>query len=485
MLKVKHSIVIFILLLPALSLMYLMAPADMSWWYMLWALILGAMIVSVFYMSLEHVPSLRKNPLKHSSLILFGFIIVHFQYYVDFILGNASQGNLEIWVNYGAVTKSLLLSVIGLLCFFIGYSLRAVKRSRSGEKRPLRHKVVGLNHLKLLAFIFLCSYFLTVNPQYVAGGYGVQDVGAVAKYSSLAFNGALFAILLQACRNTVIANIKIVGALQFVKLSGYSTLGMTAAYLMSVILSGDRGPLIVYSMAYVFAYLYVVRKTPSWTAVVLGAIVAASAISFLGMARSLGDGLGFSEKFRMAYQARLHQDADSILPITQELAGSVNTLHHAVSYVPHHHDYLYGLFQLEQLIYAIPFSSRLVAFFLGDDSDRYIDVATFITWIAQGDNPLYGNGSSVVADFYIAFGFIGVAAGMFIFGWIVRVLELKMYDVDIPSVFWHAFSLVYFCNAIYIARSSFLDGFKVVVLVTAFVYLGSLSLRRRGRVPAL
>lgn len=449
---------------------------------MAWVLLLVVVCLCVFYARREKVSALRGNLLRHSSLAILGFMIVHFQYYADYVLGNALEDNLQIWVSQGVVIKGMLLSTIGLVCFFIGYLLRA-ERSFDVKNHVVGPELSNLYFLKVLAFVFLCAYFLTVNPQYMAGGYGAYDIGGAAKYSSLAFNGAVFAILIQVCRNAVAASGQVETLFDFIRLSGFSTIAMTAVYLASVAFSGDRGPLMVYSLSFLFSYVFVTKRKFNWMAVLFCVIVASSAISLLGVARSFGDGFGFSEKLRMAYQERLHQNIESFLPATQELAGSVNVLHHVMDYIPKYHDHLYGLFQLEQLIYTVPFSSRFVGALFDDGSGKYMDVTIFITWIVQGDNPLYGSGATIVADFYIAFGALGVASGMFIFGWLIRVLEWKMYIEKMPSIFWTSFSLVYFCNAVYIARSSLLEGFKVVIIVTVFVYLNQLVLGRRSAGP--
>lgn len=475
----KHSLLFYIFLLPVLILLYLMAPLEMSRPYMAWVLLLVAVCLCVFYVRREKVPALRGNLLKHSSFAILGFVIVHFQYYADYVLGNALEDNLQIWVSQGVVIKSMLLSTIGLICFLIGYLLRA-ERSFDVRNGVLMPELSNFYFLKLLAFISLCAYFLTANPQYMAGGYGAYDIGGAAKYSSLAFNGAVFAILIQVCRNAVAAPDQVKTLFDFIRLCGLSTIAMTAVFLASVALSGDRGPLMTYSMGFLFSHVFVTKRKFNWMAVILGVIVVSSAVSLLGVARSFGDGFGFSEKLKMAYQERLHQNVESVLPVTQELAGSVNVLHHVVDYMPKYHDHLYGLFQLEQLIYSVPFSGKFVGALFDDGSGRYMDVTNFITWIVQGDNPLYGSGATVVADFYIAFGALGVAAGMFIFGWLMRVLEWKMYLEKMPSIFWISFSLVYFCNALYISRSSLLEGFKLVIIVMVFVYLNQFVLGRRS-----
>lgn len=467
-------------LLPLLVFLYIFAPKEMSSTYIAWVLILLAACFLLFYSRKEKNDDLRGQLLKHSNMALFGYVVVHFQYYIDFVLGNVPADNLFVWVNYSVVIKCLLLSTIGVVCFFIGYLLCA--KIKVLDKVPPIERACGTHGLKFIALILLLVYFYTVDSGYLFGGYGIVEMGGSAKYASLAFNAAIFSILIQEYRNVTLCQKNVVGIFHFVVLPGYTTLAMVMAYLATVVLSGDRGPLIAYTLCYLAGYLSITKKKINWVGIIVAVFVASSTLTLLGVARSLGDESGFSQKIQMAYQKRIYSDESSFLPPTQELAGSVNALHHAVSYVPDQHDFLYGRFQAQQLLYAIPFSSRLILLVTEEGTRKYLDVSEFITWIAQGDNPTYGSGSSVVADFYIAFGVLGVAIGMFSFGWLMRASEQKMYSQHLSSVFWHVIWVVYFCNSIYIARSSLLESFKLVLMVAFLLYLNGFIFKKRSSI---
>jgi hypothetical protein len=232
-----------------------------------------------------------------------------------------------------------------------------------------------------------------------------------------------------------------------------------------VMLSGDRGPLMSYSLCFISGYFFVKKIKLSYKKGILFIFTGAIMISILGMVRNLNKDLSFTEKIQLSLTENENDSRISFLPVTKELATSVRTLHHAVNYVPRNHDFLYGRFQLQHLTVALPFFSIFSPIIYEDTSWKYAGSSSFITWIRQGDFPTSGDGTSCIADFYLDFGMFGVLAGMFGFGYFMRFAEVKMYSANIPNLFVHVFIIVYLTNAIYISRSSVLFGFKSIVLI--------------------
>ncbi|GGH32322.1 hypothetical protein GCM10011418_45780 [Sphingobacterium alkalisoli] len=161
---------------------------------------------------------------------------------------------------------------------------------------------------------------------------------------------------------------------------------------------------------------------------------------------------------------------DSISPQTKELAGSVKTVHMAVSYVPDKHNYLFGRFQLQQILGIIPFGTMFKESLFEDNSYKYIGSAQFITWIDQGDSRFYGLGTSCIADFYMDLGLVGVVLGMFLFGYFIRFCELSFYTYDYLSISAHVFSVVYLAFSIYISRSTVLFNLKLCAFIIIVLF---------------
>lgn len=440
-----------------------MAPLAMDKEVMI--ILLGVIFISVLFFGLrnEKEPLLKGQFLKHSTLALLGIIIVHFQYYVDYLLGNITSSDLFIWVNTTIVVKGMILSSIGLLAFLIGYL--SCKRGSINLTRNNLRTISHTKFLNIFAGIALFTYFYTVNPLYLIGFYGAEDIGVTATYAILVFEIMVYAIIIQKSRNMLLENFKPSSFLKYLKSLGYPLLFLTSIYLLSVVISGDRGPIINFSLCYFSGYYFVTKQKFSLKKGLILGFIAAGFITILGVARAQDKSLDFLEKIQIAFQEKPFREDVSFIPQTKELAGSVRTLHHALDYVPQNHDYLYGRFQFQQIVVAFPFFSNFTPLIYENTSTKYAGSSSFITWIEQGDFPTSGTGTSVIADYYFDFGLVGVILGMFVFGYFMRFAEIKMYVESFPNLFTHIFFVVYLSSAIYIARSTFLFGFRTVVWI--------------------
>lgn len=452
-------------------LAYIFAPTAMSQDYFFWVILVIVFCLALFFGLPDNDMLLHNRILKHSNLLILSIVIVNFQYPIDYVLGNSLPSDSFIWVNETIVPKSLILSSIGLLSFLIGYLLFS-SLAKKGLDRKLTEPIYTFFILKIFALLSLITYFYTANPLYLGGGYGIVELGAGATYASLIFYACIIAIVVQCSRNIALSNSNndSISLLSFLKKIGYSTLILILIYLLSVVVSGDRGPLIIISLIILGGYLNVSGKRFSLPIIISLLLIASFSISLLGVARSFDRDLSFKERIEIAYSRESDDTKKSISSSTQELATSINTLHYVVNYIPERHDYLLGKFQLNQLIYSVPFASGIYhSFWSEEDLKRYLGIATFITWIAQGDYPSYGNGASLIADFYVSAGLIGIVLGMLLTGFLIRKSEYVMYTDNLSPLFWHIFSIVYFSNMIYLGRSSLLEGLKLVFLVIILI----------------
>ena len=58
-----------------------------------------------------------------------------------------------------------------------------------------------------------------------------------------------------------------------------------------------------------------------------------------------------------------------------------------------------------------------------DNDWKYDGSANFITYLIQGNDPSYGDGTSASADLYLDFGGYGVFFGLFIFGLLFQFFD--------------------------------------------------------------
>ena len=474
MFKKIFYLLIIIILVP----FYLFAPTTMDKTIMSYLFIMAFVCLSVYMFSKEKEENLKRQFFKHSTLFLIGYFIVHFQYYLDFILGNVQMENPFIWINNNIVISSMIISVIGLACFFLGYFTYKKSNVKINQKKE---KIAKINYLLFLAICSLLLFFATVNPLYIAGFYGAEEMGSTATYAILIYTINIFAIIIQNCRNMVVSqqipkNFKV-----YIKSQGYLLLTIMGIYLISVIISGDRGPLITFSIFYIGGYFFVTRKKLSSKSLLVFVFVGASFITLLGVVRNQEKKVGFSERLMMGINAKPSFDGEetpSIIPQTQELASSVRTLHTTVDYIPEKHDFMYGRFQLQQITVVVPFFNIFSVLLFEDQSVKCAGSSSFVTWVNHGDNPNSGDGTSCLADFYFDFGLIGVIIGMFLFGYSVRFLEINTYVNALPTLLVHIFAMVYLSNAIYIPRSSVLFELKTVIWIFILLKINKLIFQK-------
>lgn len=432
-------------------------------------LILSGALVALYVFSKEEYPWLRGQALKSSVLFLVGYIIVHFQCYIDILLGNVSLDDRFLIVDSNIICRCAWISLIGLSTFIMGYFVSKGRVVSPVSKRC----IVPLSPLILFATFMLPIWVFSVGTAYFfMGGYGRAseiETGAFSTYTTLIFEMSLYAVPLLHARNLRIQGVKLSFA-RFVSSLGWYNL-LLGVFTILIMLSGDRGPLIATGLFYFIAFLFHRSLKISRVKFCLLVFVAAFVLTLLGIARSFGPGVSFGDKVLMALEAE--RSVESVLPQTLELAGSVRCLHYAVDYVPSQHGYMGGRFFMKEICASIPTGSRWLQLVgILPPKYQYGGSANFITWVNQGDNPSYGDGTTCVADLYLDLGIGGVALGMFILGFWTRRFDVNLWSPYLPSLLFTSFIFVYTVKAIYIPRSSVMLEFKSAVwlFIILFVY---------------
>jgi hypothetical protein len=471
----------YLLLLVLLSAYYSVSPDYMDVQGMLLLLSVLFVVLGSFSLRAEHNQLIKGQHLKHSTLFLTGLVVVHFQSYVDFLIGNISQNNNFIWVNNAVVVKCMALSLLGVVSFCLGYLFNR-KNTISNNIKNIEFWV-DTRLLSVFSWLFLILYLATVNPLYFLGLYGSVNVGTEATFAVVLLEASLFALIVQHCRNLSVRNSPIGSFWIYVKSYGIVNLTVLCVYLATVMVSGDRGPLMIFGIAIFSGYVMITRRRVTLVTLVILLFVGAQIISILGDVRNQSKGSDFLSRLSMVAEPKIPMTSDesSFSKPTQELAWSVRSLHRAVDYVPERHDYLLGRFQFQQIVSSIPFVSNFYPFIFEDVTYRYRSSPSFITWIRQGDNPFSGDGTTCIADLYLDFGVIGVVAGMMIFGFMMRNAELSMYSEKLPTLLVHVFILVFLSKAIYVSRSSLLVDFKGAIWTFSALWINFQIVSRSHR----
>ena len=121
--------------------------------------------------------------------------------------------------------------------------------------------------------------------------------------------------------------------------------------------------------------------------------------------------------------------------------------------------YTYGVSMLGYILKCIPFSQGIVCNIFGIN-EKAITSAMIVTRETLGDSPELGLGTNIIADIYMAFGFIGVLFLMFILGYYSK----KSYLYSIKG---HVYYLFFYTSilsvAIYMVRSEYFYSLNLIL----------------------
>jgi oligosaccharide repeat unit polymerase len=463
-------LIAYILIFCVFMYMYAVAPLFLDSGFIAEALMLDFVVIAMFVSYYSAL--LKKNIFRHSVFFLYGFIIVHFQYLIIFCIQGSVNTKVDIWVDRTIVCKSLIISSIGMLVFIVGYinytlnsGLQRLKKATTKfkEKSENRRPIV----LIIFAYFAFLGFIYTADAKYLSGLYGSVDPGPMANRLQLILNILIGAIIIINARNLIITSFQSKSFYQHVKKMGLFSNILIFTYVILVLFIGDRGPAITIILFYMASYVFRVKDRPKPAIIIAGLIIGGVLMTFVGIYRNVDNNLSFSKKVEEAFL-----DKNSTGQ-TSELAGSVRSLHYAVSSVPSKVKYKYGWFQLRQVIVAVPGSAFLLDYFEPNYEDK--GSPNLITYFDQGRFYSYGLGSTIIADFYIDLGLLGVIAGMFVFGYFMAKFEYTAYSNMNVSYLLFVFIMVFMSKSIYFSRSTALSAFQdsvwIYIVVTINQYL--------------
>lgn len=464
--------ILYLFLILSLIILYYDAPSFPNNSITISLLSLLFLSILFFFFRSEKYVFLRYNYFRHSVIIILGFLIVHFQVIVDFLLSNIDEKFYYVWVDKSVVHKSMILSIIGILSFLLGYlSYNKTLNSNRNNTTILR-----TNYLEVISLILLCLYFYFINPLYLLGNYGIIDMGKEANYIAALFEASILAKIIQTSYNLrsviITKEFNSFSIMRYVKTFGWFSWFIIIIYLLSVLVSGDRGPLIFFSICIIGSFSFINNKKVSIYFLISLILFGSILITALGAFRSLDKDLTVSERINQVFENQNNErfGYNSFSQSTQELSTSFRCLNYSVNNVPKNEYFMLGQFQIQQVLSIVPFSSNLFPIFFERTGFKYSGSPNYITWLEQGNYIYSGTGTTIVADFYLDFGVFGVIVGLFLVGYLMRYAEIVLYSPTIPTLFAYSFSLIYLSNSVYLSRSTFLIVLKLVSWTYFFLY---------------
>lgn len=121
--------------------------------------------------------------------------------------------------------------------------------------------------------------------------------------------------------------------------------------------------------------------------------------------------------------------------------------------------YTCGVSMLGYILKCIPFSQKIVCNLFGID-EKTITSAMIVTRETLGDDPELGLGTNIIADIYLAFGFVGVLLFMYALGYYSK----KSYLYSIKGHIYYLFFYTSILSvAIYMVRSEYFYSLNLIL----------------------
>lgn len=429
---------------------YYHAPLNPDLAFILGHLIIAIILVTSFYKATKIVDG---TIIKHSTLFLISFVIIYFQYPLEYLLGNTdaiSQTDMSYLSQY---CKGVAISNIALSSFCIGYKRISIKAPT--ETKNYITKSPSL--VNAIAIISLLAFIITVDRKFVFRGYGIYDKGALAEEFEKILQMSLIA-------SFVMISILHAGSRKFSDFIKFvrTPLIILLIYVGVLTLAGARYAVIRMLIVVFFSYYYITKPKLRTSVILVGIILVALAASLQGILRSDATGSIAEATHDLGSSA-------SISPLTSELAFSVTTLHVALENVPSSVDYNYGLSFIPALLLLIP-GARSLFFNMFNIPQELQNSGYFITLLGYGDMEKGAMGSSSIADVYISLGVIGVIVAFWIFGIIIRYLENRTYIFK-SSIYIIAVSCCFYSQMLYLNRESLFTVLFGLPYVLFFIWI--------------
>ena len=423
---------------------------------------ISLIVVLSFIFYKENNIAISRVYFRPIHLFLLSFIVVCFQTPIDILLGY--QSSYYMVGKVSLMPEAVRVSLLGLIAFFMGYIINKSKVNK--PKLVVISRITSTTIYKILTSILLVAIIAFIPHNVLLGGYHTAELSdTVFGYLSswcMLFCGAFFIQYIINMRvNNVGRNWRI---LQLIKDIGWWQNINILAFVIVILNVGDRGPMLYLFTAYYIVYLSVTGVCPSKKTILTGLTVGVLFAAFLGYSKKFRNQNTIFERINTTWVSNPYDDLEkSIVPATHELATSYRCLTYSIDDIQKTKNYGYGKYQLRYILSCIPFANSL--FELSESSARHI------TYLIQGQDSTYGNGSTVIADFYLEGGLLAVIIGMFVFGYCTRIFELILFsNKDVPLLLYCiAFFFSMYC--IYIPRSVILTNLKGSLWIAIMIYI--------------
>jgi len=238
------------------------------------------------------------------------------------------------------------------------------------------------------------------------------------------------------------------------------------SYILLSLFIGDRGPLIVIGLIFLLFYMRE-NNLPILRAFFIG-LIGVLLLSFIGSVRQLRyEDPSYVSRISTVFTSYAKPSKGLAEGGMYELAKSGRCLPAAIDYKKYN-DTPFLHFQKMYLLSTIPFLSGFYLYLADLDPQIFSSSSSLISHHIQGGNVTYGNGTSIIADLYLDFGFYGTVFVMGYFGFFIKKAENQFYNNRNLNIYG-LFFIIFFSVSIYIPRSAMLMQLEKIVFIFIFI----------------
>lgn len=459
-----------------LMLYFVFMPSYLDKGYLI--LVCGLTFLSlIVFCFRQKIDILKNNYFTITAMFILSFLIVHFQFYIDYILSLRSDLSLGYYLDYNIIPKAITISSIALVSFFIGSLIYCINPKLNIEPVKIRYYNFSFVFLRILVFVFFVFFVLVTPVEYFKGGYHeISNSGGIS-YLQYKINHFL---LVSIWAYLIIYTIYIsqngikYSLLKYLKNLKFFFLLFLGAYFILNILAGDRGPVIITSLILVAGYFVSQKKKINLKVALLAIVLVGTSLQFIGYFRLSDGNLSIFDRFNESLTAKINQNSvkeNSILSTTTELATSVRAYHAAVM-DQEYNDILYGSGNIGYVISTIPGLGIVIK---SISNINFTGSAEYLTVLMGAD---HGMGTTVLADTYLNYGFYGSNFVFLIFGYFFARLDARSYnEFRDNSLINQILFLLFIGYSLTIGRSTFVFVLSDVLLVYALIKISQIIKR--------
>ena len=406
--------------------------------------------------------------ISFNSLFTLSYVIVNWQIFwgINFFSIPLPDHMYEwFFSSQTAFWKSLQMSTLGFYVYLIAYRKYQVHKANT-RKTPARFSSNGVRNMLLLTVIVFCVY-VAVGDSYRNHVYGYNVAGTIENYARYVFINLLYAVILINGYSLRFGK-RVLTMRQLFRRTPNILKYIIFVHSYFLIMQGDRGNLLTVWLLFL-APLIFRRMQISWFR---SGIVAFTGVFLANLMSAYRSSSGSS--FSSFSFDEIFGKVNILYGSFFELALSGRILNHAITSTEIS-NHFYGWFHLKHLIASVPGLTGVVnrLFSIPPHLDSSAD---HMSYVIQSGRVLYGDGTSILTDFYLDFGVVGIVLGMYVVGICGRrVDEFFVNETKLVNVYEWVFLVFFYSVALYLPRGSF-----GILLQTALpvVFLSSIIIKR-------